>query len=252
MTLFKRRAAWLLLSLPVFLVMLVLRAPAAVPARLIETLSAGRLQVVTSAGSAWNGSATLVATGLSAGHSERLAVTWQIDPARWYRAEVGWLIGTSGQSLRLALSPWRWELDSRGFSLPVAALRPFFPGSIANYGWYGQLQLSSNKFGRAWQGRDWDGTARIELQTLGVRELSVDPLGSFGLDLKPQGEALAFVMTTLAGPLRLDGRGSWREPRFSCEGDAGLAPGAAVEVGRLLDHLARRTGPGAWKFSCPA
>ena len=55
-----------------------------------------------------------------------------------------------------------------------------------------------------------DGTATLEWRAAGSSLTTVSPLGDYELRLDGEGTMVHAYLRTIEGPLRLDGKGSWR------------------------------------------
>ena len=251
MTPIRRLMVWVTVFLVAVTVMLAATAPAALPASMIEIATAGRLKMVSSSGSAWHGDGLLMTAAPSALSTEQLAVHWTTDFSSMYRGELVVHIDLGAQSLRITATPSRWSIDSAGARLPMAFLRPFFPRLVANSSWTGEVRLAATGFGQTWVGSEGAGSARLEVKSLAVAEFSATPLGSYQLDLKPDTHFTSLALTTLAGPLKLEGGGRAGSAGMSCEIRAELAQEASDELGKILNHVARREAGRVWSVVCP-
>ncbi len=248
----RRLTVWVTVFLVAVMVMLAATAPAALPTSMIEIATGRRLKMVSSSGSAWHGGGLLITVAPSTLPIEPLAIRWTTDFGSLYRGEVVFHIDLGAQPVRITVTPHRWNIDSAGVRLPMAFLRPFFPRVVANSSWTGEVQFTANGLAQTWAGGDGHGTARIEVKSLAVAEFSATPLGSYRLDLKPDENSMSLVLTTLSGPLGLDGKGALDRSRMACEVRAQLNEGASAELGKVLNHVARREGDRTWHLACPS
>jgi general secretion pathway protein N len=242
---------WVTVFLVALLAMLAATAPAALPASLIEMATAGRLKMVSSAGGAWHGVGFLTTAGQSTMPTQPLAISWTTDFGSVYRGEVVLQINFGEQPVQLTATPSRWRVDAAGVHLPMPFLRPFFPRLVANSNWTGDVEFTATGLGQTWAGGDGTGSARLDVKSLAVAEFSATPLGSYRLNLTPEANSVRLALTTLSGPLSLEGKGAVDRSRMSCEARAQLNEGASAELGKILSHIARREGDKTWHLSCP-
>ncbi len=245
-------ASVLLAGVSVLLVVL-LRAPASWLDPLVAAWTHNRVRLADVSGTVWAGRGRLVladAVGRApaeAGWVVRgLAVpgvfAWRVSPA-WLclgrvRAHIEHdsmtepvMIDGSLHTLRVS----RGQLLLPGLALdkvgsPWNTIRPFVSLTLAWEPW--QLQ----------QG-EWQGQARITLSDVAAALTPVRPLGAYQLDVKVQGRSAHLQMTTLSGPLRLSGSGSWDGPRgvqFVAWAQADEAERSRLSA--LLGLLGRRQG----------
>jgi general secretion pathway protein N len=243
---------------------LVLYAPAAWLARLVQQGSGERLLLADARGTLWNGSAVPVLTG-GAGSRDASALPgrlhWRIRPqaqglglgllvqaeqacclngALQLRVQPGW------NQLRVELLPapgggalGQWPAAwLAGLGTPWNTLQPRGSVQLASPG----LVLESAA-GR-WR---FDGRADIELNAFASRLSTLDVLGSYRLtvqgDAANNGSANLGLVTTsgallLSGSGQLTGAGSG--VRF--RGTASAAPGSEAVLNNLLNIIGRRQG----------
>ena len=89
-----------------------------------------------------------------------------------------------------------------------------------------------------------DGRVDLELSELATRVSPLRPLGSYRLVLRG-GEVPALDLSTVSGPLQLEGSGSWNGAQLRFRGTAQAAPGSETALSNLLNLLGRREGPRA-------
>ena len=227
-----------------------LAAPARWLAAGVAQASGGVVQLAEPQGSLWTGSARLLLTG-GAGSQDRSAlpgrVHWRLRPgwgalALQLRADCC----TPAGPLDLRLSP-RWG----GARLAVADAHSVWPAALlAGLGTpfntlqpQGELNLSTQALALQWQaGRaSVQGQADVTLRQLSSRVATLRPLGSYRVQLRG-GDTPTLALSTLEGPLRLNGEGQWVGQRLRFQGEASAEPGLEGALANLLNLLGRRQG----------
>lgn len=228
-----------------------LAAPASFVDRGLDDATQGRVRLAETEGSIWRGSGRLVLVDLGAQGEERRSISGVAIPGRidWDLHVVPLLIGQVDATLRI-----------EGMAQPVRVQGGY--GEIRVSG--GSLTLPSVELGR--MGSPWntirpsgalalrwenlilrrgviEGRAQIELRDATSAMTPVRPLGSYHVDVVGQGRQAELSIRTLAGPLRLQGSGTFDAQdglRFTAE-----ASTDAREQGRLqsfLGLIGRREG----------
>ena len=228
----------------------VLAAPARWLSAGVARATGDMVQLAEPQGSLWNGSARLLLTG-GAGSQDRAAlpgrVQWRLRPA------LGGLnlamtadCCTPTGPLALRVSP-RWGgarvavLDGQtqwpaallvGLGTPFNTLQP-----------QGELALATQNLAAEWRaGRpSLTGGAELTLRHVSSRLSTLQPLGSYRVQLQG-GDAPAFTLSTLEGPLQLSGNGQWVGARLRFSGEATAAPEQQAQLANLLNLLGRRQG----------
>lgn len=234
-------------------------APAAWLARAVAEGSGGHLLLADARGSIWTGSAAVVLTGGPDSRDAALLpgrLRWKLRraPGSWLALELRAVQPCCLEGeLKLRIEPGIGRLR---LSLPPErrAVGAWPTGWLAGLGtpWNtlqleGALQLVSEGLSiDAVQGH-WRVAGQAELNLLAVSSAlsTLDPLGSYRLNLSPHsggGDGLALKLQTLDGALRLDGSGQWSASGLRFRGQASAQPGAEVPLGNLLNIIGRRQG----------
>ncbi|MDF3839365.1 type II secretion system protein N [Cupriavidus basilensis] len=246
-----RRLGWIALGGVTVALTMLAAFPAAWIADGIASQSQRRVLLADADGSLWNGSATLA---LSAGAGSETAT---VLPGRLQWSVAFWplLTGTlrvvvthseamSGP-VALAVTPLGWTVQAGAIRLPASLLEgvgaPFNtlrPDGLMRIDW---SALQGRFFGRAGEpgaaGPNGHLTLRLDQISSAVSRLR--PLGSYRAEIDWTGAEGKLELTTLAGPLHLQGSGTLgRQARF--EGTANADPDAATQLVGLLSLLGRR------------
>lgn len=232
------------------LAVLIVTAPARWLAGALARASGGAVLLAEPQGSIWAGSARLVLTG-GAGSQDRTAlpgrVHWRVTPALpGVSAQVRADCCTGAAPLGLRISP-RWG----GASVAVAASESVWPAALLTglgTPWntvqpQGELAVATPGLQIDWAaGRmTLDGRAGITVRHLSSRLSTLQPLGSYRLELQG-GDAVALSLSTLEGGLQLSGSGQWVGSRLRFSGEARGAPGMEAQLANLLNIIGRRQG----------
>ena len=107
----------------------------------------------------------------------------------------------------------------------------------------GELALATQNLAAEWRaGRpSLTGGAVLTLRHVSSRLSTLQPLGSYRVQLQG-GDAPAFTLSTLEGPLQLSGNGQWVGARLRFSGEATAAPEQQAQLANLLNLLGRRQG----------
>jgi general secretion pathway protein N len=226
--------------------------PAAWLASAVDHFSHGRVQLVESQGTLWDGSARLLLTGGSASQDARI------------------LPGRLGWTLRPGLVKWRLKIDAECCT-PQGLLADVVPGwhtgridiALADSRWpaavltglgapwntvqpRGQLRGRTQGLSLEWsEGRiQVQGTATLDVLDLSSGLSTLRPIGSYRLQLLGAGmsQPPQLVLETLQGSLELSGRGQWNGARWNFRGQARAAPEQEPVLGNLLNIVGRRQG----------
>ena len=215
--------------------------------------SRGQVHMANARGSVWQGSAQLT---LSGGAGSRDAQTlpgrlhWRILPGvlswrvtllvdccmdRPIEAQVQ--VGLSTLSLQLNDQSSRWPAAwLSGLGAPWNTLQA-----------EGQLQLRTESLRLQWTaGRmQMQGQLELQAQDMSSRLSTLRPMGSYRVQIRgtPQGTATPDLqLSTLQGPLQLQGQGQWVGSRLRFSGEASAEAGSEAALSNLLNIIGRRQG----------
>ena len=258
-------ASALLGASAVFLTLLV-QAPASWLDWGISQVTQGRVRLAQAQGTVWHGKARIVVVDVRDARfalSELGGRTDQISERRatlaglsipgdfsWDLQSMALLTGrivldlrhsSQAQSSRISVSLSGVDVSRGAMNLPSVALERL--GSPWN-----SLRPTAN-VSLAWE--DWridpngrgQGRLVIELSDVGSALTPVRPLGTFRGELVSAGEHAQVNLTTLAGPLRLEGSGRWSvRSGLRLEARAWSDPEASDRLQPLLSLMGRREG----------
>ena len=231
----------LLLGLLVF-------APAQWLAHSIAFISKHQLTFQNVEGTVWNGSAqTVMSTGVGATQEmvlpERLH--WRLVP-QW-NASIQLFLKHDccmSQPMLLTIKPLlqsvQFAIDDHQSRWPATWLQALGApwNTVAPSGWLAvntkQLQFSVSS-----QSFNMTGDATIDLQSLGSRLTTINPLGSYQLQVHG-GHTPTVQLSTLEGVLQLEGQGEWLGQRLRFNGEAKASAGNEDALFNLLGVLGQR------------
>ena len=248
------RWAWLGAGLGLLTALLVF-APARWLGMALDSATGGRVQLVNTRGTVWNGRGDLLLSGgegsrgqtaLPQGVRWTLAPGWQQGPVM--KARLSSPCCTE-QPIGITLRPGLGSAD-----MVFSAFSSRWPAALLvglGTPWNtlrldGQLMFQSPGFTVAWHsGRpQLKGLLVIEARDLATRVSTLRPLGSYRVELRarPEGDQATLALTTLSGGLQLQGNGQWVGGRLRFRGDAQAAPGSETALANLLSIIGRREG----------
>lgn len=224
---------------------LLLHAPVSWLSSAIHKVSHGRIQLLQTQGSVWNGSAALVLTGPAGGTA---AMTW---PSRWHwhiRPDwkgLGVQLSTAcctPADVHLRVTPSGVEIKPAALHMPIALLQGL--GSPWNtLQMQGGLQLHWQTMQMSWVGTQpaWNGSAQLRALHLSSRLSTLPQVGSYQIDFQG-GSKPQLRVSTLQGPLYVEGQGKVTNNRWNFEGQAFAQPEQAKALANLLNLLGERSG----------
>ena len=204
-------------------------------------------------GTVWQGSAQLT---LSGGTGSRDAQTlpgrlhWHIEPGltQWrlhLRADCC-MDQAAKATVRAGWATQQVQLDDHQSRWPAAWLSGLgAPWNTLQA--EGQLQLRTENLQLQWaEGRlQMQGLAELEAQRMASRLSTLKPMGSYRVQVRgsPEGTPTPQLqLSTLQGPLQLQGQGQWLGKRLQFSGEASADPGSETALSNLLNIIGRRQG----------
>jgi len=242
----RRALPWLVVAvLSVAAVMLAL-APAAWITPQFARQTHGHVNLVDAEGSLWHGSATLM---LAAG-SDMSTATLLPGRIEWHTAFWPLFTGRVRMVMRHSEAmpdPITVDATPRAATVTPGVLA--VPASLlAGLGapfntldLQGNVQLSWTDW-RSFDGKAF-GQLTVMLDDVSSRVSLVKPLGSYRVKFQAQGTSSALDLTTVKGPLMLNGSGTVSAASTSFRGTASAAPEQHDNLAGLLNLLGRPSGP---------
>jgi general secretion pathway protein N len=187
---------------------LFLMAPATLIDARLARASDGRLRLAEAEGSLWSGAGWIEIRDAQgrAGVAKRIA--WRVLPQSLLRgrlvAEVE--LDQALKPFPVTLSLSGIEILEAGITLPAAALGLGMP-KLAPFRLTGDVLVKIPRLSLE-RGR-MDGDATLQWRAAGSALTPVSPLGDYEVQFKAAGRAMQAALSTLEGPLQLDGKGAW-------------------------------------------
>ncbi|WP_047258463.1 type II secretion system protein N [Chromobacterium subtsugae] len=226
-------------------VLLLAGALSALPASLLAVPVARwsdcRWGVSDARGTVWNGGAQLVYLGPAGEVQGMSPLGWQWQPKALLSGLLVWHLDSAGQPGLLQLGLGKQEVRGLALSMPVAALANLSKTwQAARLG--GELQLNIPQLAR--QGKEVSGAVQLAWRGAASPLTTVLPFGSYQLDAAGTPQGLNFTLSTLEGPLMINGQGSWPAGgAFSMAGTADSPPEQYDALKPLLLMLGQPAGP---------
>ena len=202
------RWRWLAFGLGAYAAALVVLVPATLIDVQLQRASHGRLRLAEAHGSLWSGAGWIEIRDAEgkAGVAKRLA--WRVLPVSLLRArlvaEVG--LDQAAKPFPVSISLSRMEIADAGIRVPAAVLGLGLP-RLAPLRLSGEVLISVPRLSVE-RGRV-DGEATLQWRAAGSALSPISPLGEFGVQIKAVGSAVHAALSTLNGPLQLEGKGTW-------------------------------------------
>ena len=229
-----------------YVAFLVATIPASVVAARLGDVAAGRITLTEESGTLWRG----VARARVIGHGGPVFVDrlgWRFRPARLAAGRLAFDITAAAQGFDVRVQVARaltgWEFNDIAAHAEAALFTAFAPW-IAGWRPAGTLIVAAPNV--SWDERQTRGEARLEWRNAALSLSDVRPLGSYRLDARAGGGPAQLSLSTLEGPLRISGHGTFTPPsRLVFSGEARGEGDAAKALEPLLDLLGPRRPDGA-------
>jgi len=241
-----RLLTWVVAAVLSVLLTLLAFCPAAWMAVLVEAQTGGRLTLGDAQGTLWNGSAFIGGAPSGADPVTPLLpgrFQWRLSPLVLL-GQVDLRLQNSAalsQPVSIAGSWNQWELSPAAVSLPAerlaalgAPLNTIQPSGRMRLSWT-PLQLS-----RSGNALDVNGTMTLRMDDIASRLSPIKPLGAYQLIMDWHGRQAQLKLTTLKGPMLLNGTGSLNNGRLRFSGTAEAEAGQEERLANLLNLLGQR------------
>ncbi len=241
---------WVFLALLSVLVTVLIFLPANWIGALLESQTGGRFALGEVSGNFWRGSAFL---GVAADKNSPLTplfpgrFSWKISPIILLGQVSVELENQAvlSDAVKINGSLSQWQVSGASIKLPSerleglgAPLNTIGPRGNIVLRW-GQLQIERRNTGVA-----IDGSMQLEMSEMASRISSIKPLGSYYMSFQWHGETADFVLSTLKGPMMLEGSGALVNGRLQFMGKAFAEAGQEERLANLLNLLGRRRQEG--------
>ena len=170
----------------------------------MKSATEGRVRLVEARGSLWSGSAQLEfrdaydLAGIAQG------IRWHFLPSYLFKGRIGFDIALeqSPQHFPVSVSPSQLSIGKADIRLPAAAQGLAVP-KIKPFGLGGNILLKIDELNiKAGEAK---GNAIVEWRSARSALTPVSPLGDYAMHYNSDGPGPHFMLSTLVGPLQLDG-----------------------------------------------
>jgi len=235
--------------LAVYALGLVATLPATLLDAALSSASEGRIRLAEARGTLWSGAGQLEARDASGRAGAAKSVTWRFVPQSLLRGRALFEIRFDDSSGRfpVALSPSRIEIADAEVSLP-AGLLGFAVPRLAPLRLTGEISLKVSRMSIA-KREGVQGAATLQWRAAGSALTPVAPLGDYDLRIDGNGNAVRASLSTLDGPLRLEGSGAWSpggNPTFLAI--ARVAPESRLLLEPVLRLISVERGDGSFEL----
>jgi general secretion pathway protein N len=247
----RRTLLWLLAGLVSMALTLLIFAPAAWMAPLLESQTGGRLTLGDARGTWWHGSAFI---GAAPGGSDPVApllpgqFSWRVSLAALLLGRVEGVLENAAVlsgPVTVAGGLHEWQIGASSLILPAerlvalgAPLNTLQPSGRMRLSW--QPLLLSRQDG----GVGANGAMHLDLEGMASRLSPIRPLGDYRLTVDWRGQEAEVRLATVRGPLLLGGSGAFAGGRLRFSGTAEADAGHGEELANLLSLLGQRRNSG--------
>ena len=235
-------------GLVAYLLALIATAPATLADAGLQRASDGRLRLAEARGTLWSGAGRLEIRDPGGRNGVAEPLAWRVVPGALLRGLLAYEV-TLEQTTRhfpVALSLSRIEMANADIRLPAAVLGLGAP-ALAPLGLTGDVLIRVDRLSITRDGMR--GGAILQWRGAGSTLTPVSPLGDYDVRLDGEGTTVRALLSTVSGPLRLDGKGSWTHgdrPAFLAT--ARVPPQHREQLAPLLRLIAVERGAGRFEL----
>lgn len=242
----KRALLWGLAAFTAVLLSLLVSFPATWLAPFVDRQTNGRYTLSDAQGTVWAGSARITSVNNSV---ELAALTlpgrfeWTLSPSLLVGELDATINNTQLLERSLAVSGgWRnWHLGEFAISLPASQLTAL-GAPLNTLKPTGQMRISAHSLLVLAQpeGLQIHGAMQLQLNDIASVLSPVKPLGTYRMEFDWQGMRTQLTLSTLSGPLQLQGNGAIENDHLRFSGQAWAMPEHEPQLANLLNLLGRR------------
>ena len=198
----------LAIGIAAYVVALAFQAPATLVDAGLQGLTEGRMRMSHATGSFWSGSGLLEIRDPASTNAIARGVAWQVLPATLWRARLIAEVRLEGAArpFSISSSPAETAIREADIEFPAILLAQAEP-RLKPLRLSGALRVQAPNLAVGREGMR--GTLSVQWLQAGSAVSPVSPLGSYELRLEGQGRQIQAALSTLDGPVTLDGSGSW-------------------------------------------
>lgn len=243
-----RRWSLVATGLSVYLLGVIATAPATLVDLGLQRISDGKLRLVEAQGTLWSGSGQVEIRDPDGRSGAAKSVGWRILPESLLRGHLTCEVklDQASKPFPLTVSVSGIELSNAVISLPATALGLAMP-KLAPLGLGGDLLLHITSLALA--RNQMRGKLTVQWRNAGSVLTPISPLGDYELKLEGRGTAVQAMLSTIGGPLQLDGKGAWEygdSPDFLAI--ARVPPQHQEQLGPLLRLIAVERSAGSFEL----
>jgi general secretion pathway protein N len=241
---------WLLAGLASIAVTALAFLPATWMASMLEQQTAGRLTLGDAQGTLWRGSAFI--GGAPSGSDPVTPLlpgrfSWRLSPMVLLGRVDADLENAAAlsQPIRVTGSWHQWQVSPASILLPAERLASL-GAPLNTVQPSGQMRLSWNPMQVVRQGGRLEvtGSMNLEMNDIASRLSPIKPLGAYNLAFDWRGQQAEMVLTTVKGPMLLNGSGMLMNGRLQFSGKAEAEAGQEERLANLLNLLGQRRREG--------
>ncbi len=246
----KRPLVWGAAALLAVLATVVATLPAAWLVPQVEQQTGGRVSLGDPQGTVWRGSAFV---GAASGTGEPLApllpgrFRWQLSPLALLGRIDAELANERALSQPLTVrGSWRaWDVGAGAIELPAERLAAL-GAPLNTIKPSGRMRLSWPALAvqRTPDGLRIEGRMQLDMTEIASALSPVKPLGAYRMEFLWRGDAAHLTLSTLSGPLVLEGAGDIVRGRLQFSGQAWAREGKEQSLAILLNLLGQRRQSG--------
>lgn len=234
----------------VYLLTLLMLAPASLLDRWLQHATNGRLMLAHTQGTIWQGAATPAIRGRAGNLIALEPLHWRVAVLPLFtakmQARLQWNDLPPDSAMVATVAFNQIELQHVRLSLPAQIVEEFSP-ILKPAQFRGQFRIQSEHLVATPQ--NITGTAIMDWQQASSALSSIAPLGNYRLTLNGAGERINIGLSTTAGVLLLNGQGLWSAAKgLTFNGTAQAAAGKYDSLAELLHHLGPEAAPGVHSF----
>jgi len=223
-------------------------APATLVDAHLQRVSDGRLRLAEARGTLWTGSGLLEIRQVDARKGVARNVAWRVTPGSLVRGRLVYEVGLERAAARfpVTLSFSGIELANANASFPAAVLGLSAP-KLEPLGLTGEVLIHVGHLSLA--GENMEGDATLRWRAAGSVLTPLSPLGEYEVRIDSAGMKVHASLSTLSGPLQLDGKGSWqRGESIAFRATARVPPQHQQQLAPLLRLIAVENGKGTFEL----
>ncbi|UTH72286.1 type II secretion system protein N [Chromobacterium sp. IIBBL 290-4] len=207
----------------------------------VSRVSGGHWDVSQAKGTLWDGGAQLVYLGAGGEVQAMSPIAWQWQPKALMSGLLVWHLDSAGQPGMLQLGWGKQEVRGLALSLPMAALANLSKTwQAARLG--GEVQVNVPQLAR--QGKALSGNVQLAWRGAASPLTTALPFGSYQLDIAGTPQGASLTLSTLEGPLMLNGQGSVSpQGVFQMAGSGESPPDKYDALKPLMLMLGQPSGP---------